>query len=120
MNRTSSFFAVFLLMAMAASSGCASTSNAVSGGKAISAVEIEPNKDTLSSGASQKFRAVVRFADGTTEDVTTDAKTVWNTSDPAVATVAKDGTVTAQKPGLVDISASYNGMKGDEHFAVTP
>jgi uncharacterized protein YjdB len=47
-------------------------------------------------------------------------ETIWNTSDPTVATVSKTGLVTVLKPGVVDISAEYRGIKTDHHFIITP
>jgi trimeric autotransporter adhesin len=90
------------------------------GGKAIASVEIEPKKATLSKGSTLQFRATVRYADGTIADVTDHPNTVWNTSDPSVATVSKTGLVTAVKEGLVDITADYKGATGHERFVVTP
>lgn len=85
-------------------------------GKTIASVDINPNQLAIGTGKTQQFHAVVRYADGTTKDITNDV--VWNTSDPSVATVGQDGTVTTQKAGVVDITAEYKGVKGSQHFAV--
>jgi hypothetical protein len=67
-----------------------------------------------------QFAATVKYADGTSKDVTDDPDTVWNTSDAALATV-EDGLVTTISESLdVNISASYLTEKGEEHFAITP
>ena len=134
MKLNQSLFAASLILGLTAGLGCSGTTptgststggtstggSATEDGKVISSVEITPNKDTLSRGASQQFRAVVHFADGTTEDITESKDAVWNTSEPTVATVTKRGMVIATKPGLVDITVEYKGEKGDEHFIVTP
>jgi uncharacterized protein YjdB len=117
-----------LILALAAGVGCTGTTttggtssgSVAEDGKVISAVEITPNKDTLSKGATQQFRAVVRYADGTTEDITNSKDAVWNTSEPTVATVSRSGVVVATKEGLVNITVEYKGEKGEEHFVVMP
>ncbi len=126
-------FTAPLILALAAGVGCTGTTttsgtsaggttggSATEDGKAVAAVEITPNKDTLSKGATQQFRAVVRYADGTTEDITNSKEALWNTSEPAVATVSKNGVVVAAKEGLVNITVEYKGEKGEEHFVVMP
>lgn len=118
------------ILALAAGVGCTETTtnrtndatggSATEDGKVIASVEITPNKDTLSKGETQQFRAIVRYADGTTEDITNSKDAVWNTSEPTVATVSKQGVVVAAKEGLVNITVEYQGEKGEEHFVVMP
>lgn len=115
-----SLFAASLLTMLSASMGCGSTSDVVDDGRAVTDVEISPDKDGLTKGSKLQFNAMVKYADGTSKDVTRDASTVWNTSDADIATVTADGMVTAVDEGLVVISADYKGEKADEHFAVTP
>lgn len=124
-----SLFGAALSLALAAFVGCSGSTTttdtstggpATEDGKAVSSVEITPDKDTLSKDTTTKFRAIVRYADGTTKDITDARDIVWNTSEPTVATVTKDGTVTTLKPGVVEISAEYRGEKGTEHFVVLP
>ena len=52
------------------------------------------------------------------EDVT--ALTQWSSSDPAVATVAEDGTITAVKPGFVKITGIHERQSGEMVVTVTP
>ena len=113
-------FAASLFLVLSASFGCGSTSDVVDDGKAVTDVEISPDQDGLTKGSKLQFTAMVSYADGTSKDVTRDSSTVWNTSDADIATVSKDGLVTAVDEGLVVITADYKGEKGDEHFAVTP
>jgi uncharacterized protein YjdB len=124
-----SLFGAALFMSLAISVGCGGSTttsdNGTSGtatedGKAIASVEITPEKATLSKGTTTKFRAIAHYADGTTKDITDSRDIVWNTSEPTVATVAKDGTVTTLKEGMVEISAEYKGEKATEGFAVLP
>jgi uncharacterized protein YjdB len=131
MKLNQSLFTASLILGLTAGLGCSGTTptgstgtstggSATEDGKVIAGVEITPNKDTLSKGSTQQFRAVVRYADGTTEDITNSKDAVWNTSEPTVATVNKNGVVVAAKPGVVDITVEYKGEKGEEHFIVMP
>jgi uncharacterized protein YjdB len=109
-----------LLMALGAAAGCMGTSDVSDDGVGVTGVSISPDKITLGTGTTFQFQAMVHYADGTSNDVTHDSVTVWNTSNPTIATVSGSGMVSAINEGLVDISADYKGEKGDEHFAVTP
>jgi uncharacterized protein YjdB len=100
--------------------GCGGDEGTTSTGKAISELEITSGIDTLAKGSTVKFQAMATYADGTTEDVSDDGDAVWNTDDPEVATVAKDGTVTAVSAGDVDITVTYMGKTAEESFFVTP
>ena len=131
MKFSQALFAAPLVMALAAGVGCSGTGgtgtedhptggSATEDGKVIASIEVTPEKATLSKGATQQFRAVVRYADGTTEDITNSKDVVWNTSEPTVATVTKNGVVTATKGGLAKITVEYKGEKASESFVVTP
>src|SRR5512132_2622415 len=123
-------FAAPLVMALAAGVGCSGAGgagpddnkggSATDDGKVIASIDITPEKATLSKGATQQFKAVVRYADGTTEDITNSKDVVWNTSEPTVATVTKNGVVTATKGGIASISVEYKNEKASESFVVTP
>jgi hypothetical protein len=122
MTMKSLFFgALFALMI----SGCGNSTDTadtpvVDNGKTVSKIDIEPSKDTLSKGATQQFTASAVYSDGTTQDVTSSSDSVWNTSDPSIATVTSSGLATAVAVGIVDISVNYKGVVAKEHFAVTP
>jgi len=92
----------------------------VDNGKAISDVALTPGIDSLTKGSSLQFTAMVSYADGTSKDVTSDSDTVWNTSEPNIATVDKGGNVTAVSEGAVDITATYLGVRAEESFIVMP
>ena len=114
------FCAASLFAALFAGSGCGGTSNVVDDGKAVSELQVNPGTTTLTKGAMVQFYAVVIYSDGTSKDVTESDDTVWNTSNPRVATVSDEGMVTGISEGLVEISANYKGEKATEQFAVTP
>ncbi|MFS8068923.1 MAG: Ig-like domain-containing protein [Byssovorax sp.] len=125
-------FTAPLVLALAAGVGCSGTTptgggdntttggSATDDGKVIAGIDLTPEKATLSQGSTQQFRAIVRYADGTTEDITNSPDVIWNTSEPTVATVTKNGVVTASKAGLANISVEYKGEKESESFVVTP
>jgi len=115
-----SLLAASMLTALSASFGCGSTSDVVDNGVAVTDVEISPDNEGMTKGLTLQFTATVKYADGTSKNVTKDASIIWNTSDADIATVTKEGLVTAVDEGLVVISADYKGEKADEHFAVTP
>jgi trimeric autotransporter adhesin len=131
MKLSQSLFTASLFLALTAGLGCGgttttggtggtSTGGAPAGEKVIASIEITPNKDTLSKGSTQQFHATAHYADGTTEDITNSKDVRWNTSEPTVATVTKNGLVVANKEGLVDITVEYKGEKGEEHFVIMP
>jgi Bacterial Ig-like domain (group 2) len=64
----------------------------------------------LAPGATLQLWATARAIDGTTSDVTNVA--VWQSSDPAVATVSPAGLLRATLEGSVTISAVYQQVTG--------
>jgi hypothetical protein len=61
-------------------------------------------------GESSQFSAIAVKADGSELVVTSEAR--WQSSNPAVATVAGTGVVTARSSGSVEISATFSGVTG--------
>ena len=72
-------------------------------------VLVSPQVSKLSSGALATLRA--QALDDTNQSTGVRSFT-WASSDPAVASVASDGTVTAGRPGNVTITASSEGLMG--------
>jgi uncharacterized protein YjdB len=120
MKINASILCTSLLMALAASTGCGSTTDVTNDGKAVSGLTVGPSTDTMSTGSMKQFNATLEYADGTSLDVTASEGTLWNTSDASVATVSRAGMVTALTVGTVEITAQFEAVKGDQQFVVTP
>ena len=58
----------------------------------------------VAPGETAQFRAIAKFADGTTQDVTSEA--TWQTANDNFLSLSGPGLFTGQKPGEVSISAS--------------
>ena len=66
-------------------------------------------------GAGNQFTAMARFADGSIQDVTSQA--TWTSSNTDVATV-DGGLVTGVAAGVVTISAKYQNLTGSAKFNI--
>lgn len=94
-----------------ASMACSSSDSVdSSNGKAISDLDIGAGY-TLDKGATQQAQATVKYADGTTANVTTSSDLVWNIGNTGVATISKDGLVTGVSTGATTIKATYQGSE---------
>jgi len=77
-------------------------------------VVLTPNPMTLTEGASGTLSTLVLPANATDKTLT------WESSDPSVATVDANGTVTAVKAGTATVTATAsNGVKGEASIIVT-
>lgn len=87
---------------------CSDDNNTVdaNSGKAISDLDIGGDI-TLDKGATQQMTATVRYADGTSADVTTNSDLVWNIGNTNVATISAEGVVTGVEIGVTTIKATY-------------
>lgn len=130
MKLSHALFAASICVALTSALGCSDGSSsttagtggtATEGGKAVSSLAIEPKAVTLSKGATKQYKATASYADGSTKDVTDNTDTVWNTSDPAKATVSKTGLVTAiDAAASVTISAEFKGQKAEDTLIISP
>lgn len=86
-----------------------------------SAVQVRASGDatgTLEAGQTRQLIATATQSTGATSDVTQQA--AWQTSAPGVATVSATGLVTAVGEGQVDISATFQSVRGTLGVGVRP
>jgi hypothetical protein len=67
-------------------------------------------------GATSQFKATATMADGSTQDVTSQAS--WSSSNATVATVSSTGLVTGVASGSVTVAASYLTVSASDPIAV--
>ena len=83
---------------------------------AITRVEIAPTMDRqLYVGTTLSLTASAFHAAG---DRRPTARFTWTSSDPDVATVARDGSLTAYQPGSVSVTAEFEGANASQGFDV--
>jgi hypothetical protein len=75
------------------------------------------DSNSLAAGLQISAEAQGTFSDGTQTDLT--SQVIWKSSDVDIAIISASGTVTAQAPGAVDITAAYQGTLGFRTLAVT-
>lgn len=80
---------------------------------AVVSIVVTPSPATIVLGATQTFKALAIFSDGSTPlDVTTDQGTVWNSASSNVASFVASpvtGIATGDAVGTSDITAAYGG-----------
>jgi hypothetical protein len=88
---------------------------------AVSAVQVKASGDAsgpLQPGQTRQLAATATQSTGSTSDVTQQA--VWQSSAAGVATVSPAGLVTAVSVGDVEISATFQNVRGAIGFGVLP
>jgi uncharacterized protein YjdB/alpha-tubulin suppressor-like RCC1 family protein len=83
----------------------------------VAAVHLNPNVRSLTVGESLKLTAALRDARGADLG---ERKVEWSSAAPAVASVGPDGTVTGKIPGVVEIVATCEKVKGTARISITP
>ena len=83
----------------------------------VVAVVIDGVAPALVVGTATSLRAIARMA-ARAESVDQERTFEWRSSDPAIAPVSADGTVTARKPGRATISATCEGVRGQVDVTV--
>ena len=74
----------------------------------LTAIQVTPTNLTLPVGVNQQFIATGIYSDNSHKDIT--AEVSWNSTDQSIATITPDGIVSAISAGLVNISASLDGI----------
>jgi trimeric autotransporter adhesin len=117
--RSASFISLASLAApiiFAALAAC--TSNAQTPNSAVSAVTVSPNPCGVAHASSQQMSAQATLADGSKEDITTNA--TWTSSNTSVATVDSSGNVVGVSGGTVTITAAFDGANGTAGCIIAP
>lgn len=76
----------------------------------ISSVRVTGPTEITTPGGTAQFTATVTLSTGATEDRTSTA--TWTSENPAVATVAANGMVTAVADGASNITAAFAAVRG--------
>ena len=82
---------------------------------ALAKIEIVPDSGSLFTGIALEHRARGMHADGSERGGMT---TTWRSSNPAVATVDRFGTVTAFRVGAVTITAENEGVRATKVYRI--
>jgi hypothetical protein len=110
--------ATMLALAPALAVACSSDNSVdTMNGKAISDLDIGGDV-TIDKGATKQLTATVKYADGTSADVTSSADLVWNIGDTSIATVSKTGVITGTGVGATKITATYQGKTSADHALI--
>ncbi len=93
------------------------------GGPALLSITINPPNQSSSSssfalplGETEQLAATGNFSDGSTQDLTQSA--TWSSSEPATVKVSAQGVVTGVGVGVVQVSATYQGVTGSASITV--
>ncbi|MBX3200998.1 MAG: Ig-like domain-containing protein [Labilithrix sp.] len=108
--------AVSLLLPAAVVAACGDDNVDSNNGKAISDLDIGGDI-TVDKGQTKQLSATVKYADGTSNVVTTSSDLVWNIGNTDVATVA-DGVVTGVEIGTTNVKATYQGKESASHLII--
>lgn len=120
--------AVIVIGAMVAAAGCSGdgstrtvtvtspTPTTSSGTPTVTAVRVSGPNEITTAGGTAQFTATVTLSTGATEDRTSTA--TWTSDNPAVATVASSGVVTAVADGASGIAASFGAVRGTQTLMV--
>ncbi|MBX3214114.1 MAG: Ig-like domain-containing protein [Labilithrix sp.] len=108
--------AVSLLLPAAVVAACGDDNVDSNNGKAISDLDIGGDI-TVDKGQTKQLSATVKYADGTSNVVTTSSDLVWNIGNTDVATV-QDGVVTGVEIGTTNVKAIYQGKESASHLII--
>jgi hypothetical protein len=86
----------------------------------LTSLTVTPSSPALAVGATQQFKALGTYSDGTTQDHSSVAS--WSATDVApatgVATISASGLATAKSKGVSVVAATYLGVRGQTTLAV--
>lgn len=84
----------------------------------VVAISVTPVDHTIAPGSNLGFTATGSFSDASTQNITSNV--TWTSDNPAVATAASGGVVTAIAAGTANISATLNAVSGSAPLNVVP
>jgi hypothetical protein len=76
--------------------------------KTLNSITISPGQLALSQGSTRQLTSTGKYSDGTQSDLTSTVS--WISSNPATATVAATGLLSAAGTGLTTVTANYNSI----------
>lgn len=77
----------------------------IAGNLQITEFSVAPDNRFISAGETLQFTATAKLADGSSRDITADVR--WNSSDVSIAAINPSGLLTANKDGVVSVSALF-------------
>lgn len=86
-------------------------------GAALERIALTPTLPSIAAGLTQKFTATGTFADGSTQDLST--QVTWSSSAVGVATVDDEGLARGLTAGTALITATLDGISGGTTLTVT-
>jgi len=102
--------------------GTATMTATLNGGSATATVTVtpaelvlltlSPQEFSLFVGEPQQMTATATLTDGTTQDLTTDSRLTWESTNQTVATITSDGLVSALAIGATTIRATFTPTTG--------
>jgi trimeric autotransporter adhesin len=100
---------ILLFLSVIVLASCGGGGSSSTAAKVPASITVTPANNTLSIGKTQQFTAIVKYSDGTTQDLT--PSVIWRSSDINKATIASNGIVTTVAVGDVQITADLGGVK---------
>jgi uncharacterized protein YjdB len=89
----------------------------------LTSLALEPVGSTVPRGYTVQFRLVGTYADAHVEDLTGDARTVWSSAMPALATISNEtglrGLATGVAAGEAEIRAEFGGQSAATALRIT-
>jgi hypothetical protein len=84
----------------------------------LTSIAVTPANPTIAVGATQQFVATGTYADGSTQNLTSQA--AWTSSNLTVATVDVAGLAVSTGAGTASLAATLNGVTGSATLTVQP
>jgi len=79
-------------------------------------VTISALNSSLPVGTRYGLEAVAVYADGSTMRITSAGQVTWSSGDETIARVDAMGIMMGLRPGMVTISARYQGVSGQQSY----